>query len=145
MSPMRIGDAERDRAVSTLADHYAAGRLTKDEYDERTTQAWAARFEHDIDPLFEDLPGGPSGELERLATAQRRSARRPRRRPGLHPEVFAAPLMWLAPMAVFALIAILVIIGAPWLLFMLFWFWVFTGFGRRHWHGRHWDRPWLRA
>ena len=32
---LRIGDAEREAAVTALGEHYAAGRLTKDEYDER--------------------------------------------------------------------------------------------------------------
>ena len=32
---LRIGDAEREAAVTALGEHYAAGRLTKEEYDER--------------------------------------------------------------------------------------------------------------
>ena len=40
---LRIGDAEREAAVTALGEHYAAGRLTKEEYDERAERAWAAR------------------------------------------------------------------------------------------------------
>ena len=53
---VRIGDAERDQAVSTLGDHFAAGRLTREELDERIDQAMQARFSTDLDPLFDDLP-----------------------------------------------------------------------------------------
>jgi hypothetical protein len=59
MSPQpetRIGDAEREAAVHALGEHFAAGRLTKDEYDERSGQAWTARTRSQLDPLFADLP-----------------------------------------------------------------------------------------
>ncbi|MGH3423459.1 MAG: DUF1707 SHOCT-like domain-containing protein [Nocardioidaceae bacterium] len=53
---MRVGDAERDASVSCLGEHYAAGRLTKEEYDERAERAWAARTGSDLTRLFTDLP-----------------------------------------------------------------------------------------
>ena len=40
---LRIGDAEREAAVAALGEHYAAGRLTKEEYDERPARAYDAR------------------------------------------------------------------------------------------------------
>jgi hypothetical protein len=52
----RIGDAEREAAVSALGEHYAAGRLTKEEYDERAGVAFTARTESELRPLFVDLP-----------------------------------------------------------------------------------------
>ena len=77
--PVRIGDAERDRAVSDLGDHFAAGRLTREEFDARVDQAMAARFDRDLQPLFVDLPraepvpsrpaGPPTGPAHRLAAA----------------------------------------------------------------------------
>jgi len=70
---LRIGDVEREAAVSALGDHYAAGRLTKDEYDERAAVAWAARTNSDLWPLFLDLPRpvGPGAQRSsgRAATA----------------------------------------------------------------------------
>ena len=42
--PVRIGDAERDRAIASLGDHFAAGRLTAEEFDQRMDQALKARF-----------------------------------------------------------------------------------------------------
>ncbi|MGH3471331.1 MAG: DUF1707 SHOCT-like domain-containing protein [Nocardioidaceae bacterium] len=59
MSPnpeIRIGDAERDAAVSSLGEHFAAGRLTHEEYDERANVAFKARTQSDLRPLFADLP-----------------------------------------------------------------------------------------
>ena len=63
---LRIGDAERDAAVSALGEHYAAGRLTKEEFDERSGRAWSARTEADLTPLFSDLP---SAHRNRARTA----------------------------------------------------------------------------
>ena len=63
MSEMRIGDAEREAAVGALGEHYAAGRLTKEEFDERSERAWTARTSSQLGPLFADLPtphGRPS-------------------------------------------------------------------------------------
>ena len=54
--PVRIGDAERDEALDRLGDHFAAGRLTREELDERTDSAIGARFESDLEAIFRDLP-----------------------------------------------------------------------------------------
>ncbi|MBC9732453.1 DUF1707 domain-containing protein [Nocardioides marmotae] len=53
---LRIGDAERDRAASDLAEHYAEGRLTAAEHAERLDRIWAARTRADLVPVFGDLP-----------------------------------------------------------------------------------------
>jgi hypothetical protein len=53
---VRIGDAEREAAVAALNKHFAEGRLTSVEHDERTTIALAARTRADLDALFADLP-----------------------------------------------------------------------------------------
>ena len=66
---VRIGDAERESAVTALGEHYAAGRLTKEEYDERTDVAWSARTSGDLAPLFTDLP-----RLQAPATRRPRTA-----------------------------------------------------------------------
>lgn len=53
---IRVGDAERERAIKLLGEHFAAGRLDVHEYDERCMNASAARFHADLLALFEDLP-----------------------------------------------------------------------------------------
>lgn len=65
---VRIGDAERERAQSTLSDHYAAGRLDHDEYSERLDRIWAARTRAELDPVFTDLPGGFEARSPRTST-----------------------------------------------------------------------------
>jgi len=57
MSPeLRIGDREREAAATALGEHFAAGRITREEYDERAEVVWAARFNSDLVPVFADLP-----------------------------------------------------------------------------------------
>jgi hypothetical protein len=55
---IRVSDAERDQAVAELSEHYQAGRLTLDEFDDRSSQALRARTGSDLDALFTDLPKG---------------------------------------------------------------------------------------
>lgn len=74
---MRVGDAERERAVAMLGDHYAAGRLDLEEFDDRLTAAYAARTGADLARLFLDLPAGaPSRLTARPSAARRRATRR---------------------------------------------------------------------
>lgn len=58
----RIGDVERDEAVSLLQDHLAAGRLDNTEFDDRLGTALEARTYGELTPLFADLPGRRPGE-----------------------------------------------------------------------------------
>jgi len=53
---IRIGDHERETAVRELGEHLTEGRLDAQEYEERTTAAYAARTRADLEPLFADLP-----------------------------------------------------------------------------------------
>ena len=52
----RIGDADRDRAVSFLQEHLAQGRIDAAEFDERMGQALRARTASELAVLFRDLP-----------------------------------------------------------------------------------------
>jgi hypothetical protein len=53
---IRISDAERERVVERLREHYAEGRLTADELDERVTAALSAKTYGDLRGLMTDLP-----------------------------------------------------------------------------------------
>jgi hypothetical protein len=53
---LRVGTAEREQAAAALGEHFAAGRLEVDEYDERVAQAFSAKTVGDLDVLFTDLP-----------------------------------------------------------------------------------------
>lgn len=54
---IRISDSDRDRAASRLRDHFAEGRLTADELDERITAALNAKTAGDLRRVMADLPG----------------------------------------------------------------------------------------
>lgn len=60
----RIGNNERDAALTVLGNHMRAGRLNPDEYSTRATQVADARTGVDLDAVFADLPGGSSGVLQ---------------------------------------------------------------------------------
>jgi|ERR1022692_194156 hypothetical protein len=54
---IRISDADRDRVTARLRDHYAEGRLTLAELDERITATLTAKTFGDLRPIMADLPG----------------------------------------------------------------------------------------
>jgi Domain of unknown function (DUF1707) len=53
---LRIGTRERDTTIAILADHFVAGRLELEEYDQRLGAALQARTRGDLRQLFRDLP-----------------------------------------------------------------------------------------
>lgn len=53
---LRIGDWERDKAMAALREHFAQGRLTAEELDERLGDALTARTGGDLRRLTADLP-----------------------------------------------------------------------------------------
>jgi hypothetical protein len=57
-SAIRVSDTERDQAVAELTEHYQAGRLTLEEFDDRSSQALQAKTGSDLGALFTDLPKG---------------------------------------------------------------------------------------
>ena len=59
-SGLRVSDADRDRALAELSEHFQAGRLTPDEHEERMDLALKARTAGDLAALFTDLPRKPS-------------------------------------------------------------------------------------
>lgn len=106
---MRVSDADREAVTARLRDHYAEGRLTPDELDERVSAALGAKTFGDLRTLTTDLPGP--------APVPPRTAARPS---------WGGPPPWRhrhrPPVMVFALIALLVLLtsGGGWVLFGLF-------------------------
>jgi hypothetical protein len=119
---LRLSDADRDDAIVRLSEHYAAGRLDKDEFDERSDAVWSARTGADLDPVFADLGPTPA---ERARYQQRRYGAWGRR--GWFPLPFLPVL--------FVLIALTAITHVPFvLLAFLGCAFVFTRRSRRgHW------------
>ena len=54
---LRIGDAERDKMTESLHEHFAQGRLTAEELDERLAATLTARTVGDLKAVDRDLPG----------------------------------------------------------------------------------------
>jgi hypothetical protein len=54
-APMRAADRDRDVILHALAEAYAEGRLTREEYDERSDQVTSARTLGELPPVVADL------------------------------------------------------------------------------------------
>jgi len=124
-APIRIGDTERDRAIASLGDHFAAGRLTAEEFDQRTDQALKARFNEDLEPLFADLPRSVEPKVESDGN----------RRPDIH--LAWSAMLWLAPLFVMCAVVAAVVLSAPWLVWVFLWVFLITGLFRRRRHFGH--------
>jgi len=141
---IRVSDADRDRVTVQLRDHFAAGRITPDELDERLSAALNAKTFGDLRGIMSDLPGpvpAPLGAAPPPLPAMPAWAVRRRRPP-------------FPPLILLALLAVVLVPGAGWLLaafvnvILLFWLMTFVvgalafGRSRRRWHHHAgWQRP----
>jgi hypothetical protein len=66
---MRVGHAERDAVAAELREHYAAGRITLDELNERLDKAFAAKTKGDLNALMTDLPSAAGAGTGARASA----------------------------------------------------------------------------
>jgi hypothetical protein len=128
---LRVSQAERDEVAAALARHFADGRLTVEEYEERVEAALSATTGHDLDPVLVDLPADPPA-----ATVS--PARTPSRRPSARSASGAAwpeitPGAW--RLIAVAAVVVLAIATGPWALWLLWPALVLTGScGRRRHH-----------
>lgn len=131
----RIGDADREAAVTALGEHYAAGRLAKEEFDERADEAWAARTASGLWPLFADLPRPQSARPSSPAPVP---APRPgRRHPGWRQGAWVAPVL--------AVVAVLVVLTNLPLLLLVVLVWLFLARSGRHWSHSRGPCDWSRG
>lgn len=98
---LRVSDAERDRAITELTEHFQAGRITTDELEERSGLALQSRTGKELAALFADLPAGPAPQAQ--ATA-------PSGDPG-PPQIRRAPAIGFA-IAAFAVFVTLMILAS---------------------------------
>jgi hypothetical protein len=100
---LRIGDADREAAAATLREHYAQGRLTLEEFNQRLDAVFASTTRSQLNHITRDLPHvqAPSASLPAAAGAGRERNRREyrsagaRARLGLFPVIIAALATWL--------------------------------------------------
>jgi len=140
---IRVSDADRDRVTAQLRDHFAAGRITPGELDERLSAALSAKTFGDLRPIMADLPGPVPAPL------------------GAAPPPLPVTPAWAVrrhppfpPLILLALLTALLIPGSGWLLagfvnvILLFWLMTFVagafalGRPQRRWdHHGGWQRP----
>ena len=72
---LRASDADRQRVISALERHTAAGRLSLDEFGERVGMALRAATRRDLATVTADLPVDPAvaAEADEEAVAARRA------------------------------------------------------------------------
>ena len=99
---MKASDADRDAVLSDLSKHFQAGRLTGEEFEDRTGRALAARTWGELGDLLQDLPASPAGPRVPVTATTGALPQRPHGRTAL------APIAVLAGIA----IAVAVLAGA---------------------------------
>jgi Domain of unknown function (DUF1707) len=139
---MRVSDADRDRAIAELSEHYQAGRITTEEFEDRSGRALQARTTADLADLFTDLPrrqapttGATTGAAS-TAPASTAPASPTRAWPARVP---------VAPVTILAVVAVLALLSGH--LFHIAWVPVVAiivvrllAGGRNRRDRRHWDR-----
>ena len=139
---MRVSDADRDQAIAELSEHYQAGRLTTEEFEDRSGRALQARTTADLADLFTDLPrrqapttGATTGAAS-TAPASTAPASPTRAWPARVP---------VAPVTILAVVAVLALLSGH--LFHIAWVPVVAiivvrllAGGRNRRDRRHWDR-----
>ena len=102
---LRVSDADRDAVSARLRDAFAEGRLTAEEFSERTDRALAARTAADLVPLTADLPVPPAPAVSPGARSAAALARQAMLR-----RVWAA---WLSMAVVLTAIWVLTAVTSP--------------------------------
>jgi hypothetical protein len=132
---LRVSDADRDRAIAELSEHYQAGRLTTEEFEDRSGRALQARTTADLADLFTDLPRRPASMTGDTATSTA---------PVSLTRAWPARVP-VAPVTILAVVAVLALLSGH--LFHIAWVPVVAiivvrllAGGRDRRDGRHWDR-----
>jgi Domain of unknown function (DUF1707) len=136
---IRISDADRERVAARLRDHYAEGRLSSEELDERITATLSAKTFGDLRGVMADLPDPDlvppqAGPIPPLGVPPRVIVHRgPRLLPLLLIAFIAAVVL---PGAGFVFVAFLKVVLLIWLATMVLGIFAAARFrrhARRHW------------
>jgi hypothetical protein len=103
---IRVSDADREHVTDRLREHFAQGRLSSEELDERITATLSAKTYGDLRRVMADLP---EPGLVAPQPSWQMAAARPRIVMRRGPRLF--------PLAFIALIAAVAIPGAGWVFF----------------------------
>jgi hypothetical protein len=108
---IRISDADRERVAAKLREHYAEGRLTSDELEERISATLSAKTVGELRRVMTDLPDDAGAPMP---PQDRRSAPRPAH---YGPVFRRGPRI--LPILLIGLIVVVAFHGAGWLFFGL--------------------------
>jgi hypothetical protein len=64
---LRASDEQREQVAQDIREHFAAGRLSEDELDERVQAAYSAKTQQELDKLMADLPKLPASPAQQKA------------------------------------------------------------------------------
>jgi hypothetical protein len=108
---LRASDADRDRLIEFLREHYTQGRLDGEEFQERMEAVYRAKTMAELAPLTRDLP---ARDLNSLPVPASRAANAPAVRVGVrHPAVVIPWGIWGGVSALNVVIWFLVSVGTP--------------------------------
>jgi hypothetical protein len=74
-SSLRASDADRERVVESLREHYGAGRLSEEELSERVEAVYGVRTMSELQALTADLQSSPAPGLGHRRSALEASVR----------------------------------------------------------------------
>ncbi len=74
-SGVRVSDEDRERAADEIRQHFAVGRLTDDELNDRLSAVYRARTVEELQSLRSDLPKLPASPAQQRAELAERRAR----------------------------------------------------------------------
>ena len=118
---IRISDADREQVAARLREHFAEGRITPDELDERISAVFAAKTYGDLRHVLADLPDEPPSAPLAPQPGQAGPWGGP------HWVVHRRHGPRFLPLALLALIAALVIPGGGWVFLAFFQFLLVAG------------------
>jgi hypothetical protein len=106
-SAIRASDSDRESVVAILRDAYTVGRLTLEEFDERTTAALSGRTWGELRELTQDLPQDPrlGADLPGATAVRSDPAATPVPRP-------AEPILRIVPLLPFAALWLMIALTA---------------------------------
>lgn len=81
--PIRLSDAERNDAINDLARAVGEGRLSMDEFEERSDDIMRAQTKADLVPVFRDIPTQQTNEVKLYSQGDIERARQAGRKPRL--------------------------------------------------------------
>lgn len=119
---IRIGDTEREQAMAALGEHMSEGRLSVDEYGDRSAKVTTAKTRGELRSLFADLPephpafDGPAPAVRSAVAAPREGStvERSDKRSDLHRLVAAA-----VPLSALIAAVLFFTVVHTWVIFLL--------------------------